>query len=195
MQSLAEQYPEVEIMPVFRKVCRQNYTVLDNELLNDQALDWRSLGLLCFLLSKSETWNVSITHLSNLRADGKHSIRKSLNNLIKTGYIKRRKIGNGKVEYDIYGERQETDESYPQAKVQKSDSGYPPKSENRTQRGTLSPKNPKCENPKSENRTLENKELLESKEKTRNARARESGDLVAAGEWLEKLKENIRALK
>ena len=37
-----------------RKSKKKNFTVLDNDLLNDTSLDWDELGKLVYLLSKAD---------------------------------------------------------------------------------------------------------------------------------------------
>lgn len=191
-------------MPVFRKVCKKNYTVLDNEILNDLDMDWKSLGLLVYLLSKPETWNVSIAQLTKLRSDGRYSITKAINALISLGYIERFKLGNGTVQYNVYAEKRTGEKSYPQPKirkpdsgsvpkVQKPDSGCHPKSKNLIQEGTQNQVFAQCKNPQSKNQHLVNKEYLVSNDLLKNAREEKSSPGKTVGDWIEGLKESIRS--
>jgi hypothetical protein len=43
---------------------RRNFTILDNQVINDDRLPFRALGVLTFLLSKPEGWRVDATLLS-----------------------------------------------------------------------------------------------------------------------------------
>lgn len=84
----------------------ETYTRIDNDTINDNALDWRELGLLVYLLSKPNHWEVSITHLAKQRKSGKDAIRVALNFLIDAGYVMRKKRGDGNVDYVIYDTKQ-----------------------------------------------------------------------------------------
>ena len=78
-----------------------NFTVISNELLNDQNLDWRDVGLLAFLLSKPDDWKVSVAHLKNFRQSGRDAIYKSLSNIIKAGYCRKKPNPKGGWDYEI----------------------------------------------------------------------------------------------
>lgn len=66
-----------------------NFTIISNDYLNDERLSLKDVGLLTYLLSKPKDWKIYVSQLADALKDGKDSIRSSINNLIKCGYIKR----------------------------------------------------------------------------------------------------------
>lgn len=81
-------------MPILRNKTQQNFTMISNLIFRDKELSLKDLGLLCFLMSLPDSWNFSIAGLAAIRADGKDSIRTSLNSLQKLGYIKKYQVRN-----------------------------------------------------------------------------------------------------
>ncbi len=72
---------------IIHKEHRCNYTQIDNDLLSDRSISWKAKGLLCYLLSKPEGWNVVINDLVNRSTDGHESIRSAMRELRKYGYL------------------------------------------------------------------------------------------------------------
>lgn len=68
---------------------RPRYTVIDNVAVEDHALSFRALGLLVFLLSKPDHWEVRYRHLAELGREGQHSVRVTLRELEQAGYLVR----------------------------------------------------------------------------------------------------------
>lgn len=94
---------------------KRNYTVLDNELINDKCLSFRALGVLTYLLSKPETWEAKIPDLtSRPRKEGVNAIKTALKELRNAKYVILRrgefKDSNGERKlgswYDVYEEPQ-----------------------------------------------------------------------------------------
>lgn len=73
-----------------------NYTVIDNELLNDKSLSLKSKGLLCYLLSKLEGWKVRSKDIANFSTDGETSIRSALKELRECGYSELQNVRDDK---------------------------------------------------------------------------------------------------
>ncbi len=65
-----------------------NYTVVDNGLLNEKRLTLKSKGLLCYLLSKPEGWEIRVNHLAQQSKDGASAIRSAIKELRNLGYAK-----------------------------------------------------------------------------------------------------------
>jgi hypothetical protein len=70
------------------------FLILRNEVSNDKRLSWAARGMLVYLLSKPDDWNVSIAQLINETKDsgsalGRDGVYKVLNQLIDAGYVKR----------------------------------------------------------------------------------------------------------
>ncbi|OGF63613.1 MAG: hypothetical protein A2Y62_18835 [Candidatus Fischerbacteria bacterium RBG_13_37_8] len=82
------------IIRISKKNRKKPYTMIDNRILNDIRLSLRSRGMLCYLLSKPDDWTVLVTQLIKEFSEGKHVVRKTLNELIECGYIKKIELRN-----------------------------------------------------------------------------------------------------
>ena len=68
---------------------RRRYTVVDNATVEDDALSFKALGLLVYLLSKPDDWQVNRDHLASTHTDGVAAVRSALAELEQAGYIVR----------------------------------------------------------------------------------------------------------
>ena len=75
---------------IIRSPRGESFTVIRNDLINDPNLDWKSLGLLVYLLSKPDNWNISPAHLMKQRKTGKHGVYAILKELCDAGYAERK---------------------------------------------------------------------------------------------------------
>lgn len=80
---------------IVRVGSRRRFTVVDNFAVEDPRLSFQALGLLTFLLSKPDNWEVSYRHLARVRTgprgEGEHAVRKTLDELEAHGYLVRRR--------------------------------------------------------------------------------------------------------
>lgn len=76
---------------ILRNPNRHRWTVIDNRILEDERLSWDARGLLAFLLSKPDKWNVNVTHLEGQSKAGRSKVRRILRELSDTGYLEYRK--------------------------------------------------------------------------------------------------------
>ena len=88
-------------MAIIRINNNANFTIVSNDLINDPLLDWRDVGLLTYLLSKPDTWEVSTAHLQQQKKSGREAIHNSLRSIIHAGYAKRKVSGNGGWIYEV----------------------------------------------------------------------------------------------
>jgi hypothetical protein len=133
-------------MSIVRIKKRRRFTTVHNETVEDKKLDFDALGLLVYLLSKPDSWEVSVKHLSGEKKSGKGKIERILKDLQKLGYAEYRKLHTGKVEWTIY---------------------EVPKPKNQDQEKP-EPKKPDQEKPDLENRTqvnTDNKQILNNSKK------------------------------
>lgn len=65
------------------------FVQIDKSALQDDRLSWKSKGLLAYLLSLPDDWQIYINELKNHSRDGRDSTRTAMNELIKFGYIHR----------------------------------------------------------------------------------------------------------
>lgn len=103
---------------VFRGKDHYSFTSINNEVLN-AGLSWDALGLLCYVLSKPQNWQVSTRQLVSqvAKADhptGRDATQRILNELIKHGFVLRTvsRGEGGKLvgwDYTFFGFRQHPD--------------------------------------------------------------------------------------
>lgn len=83
---------------------KDNFTMIPNNLLIDPELDWKDVGLLCYLLSKPDDWSVSVSHLAKQKKTGRDGVMAIIKRLRKAGYVLMKKLGSGEVEYVVHDE-------------------------------------------------------------------------------------------
>lgn len=77
-------------MAIIRRSIRpSHYTVIDNLVLQDKRMSWKGQGLLTYLLSLPDSWQINIKHLARERPDGKDSTLSGLKELKTLGYLKK----------------------------------------------------------------------------------------------------------
>lgn len=74
---------------VFRVQKNANYTTMSNYHLKDRRLSYKAKGLLSVILSLPDEWDYSLKGLSYIANDGIDSVRSTVNELEKFGYISR----------------------------------------------------------------------------------------------------------
>lgn len=81
---------------IVRVAHRARYTVICNTAIDDPRLSFQALGLLAFLLSKPDQWEVNYRHLATVRTgprgEGQHAVRQTLRELEEAGYLLRAKV-------------------------------------------------------------------------------------------------------
>ena len=75
------------------KKYKTDFFQVSNSVFRDKRLSFQELGLLLELLSLPNEWEFSIRGLSSLHKDGKSTIARTLNSLIKYGYLYRPEKG------------------------------------------------------------------------------------------------------
>ena len=76
-------------MPVIKRRHTSDFTVLPNDLLQDQRLSCRDRGLLVWMLSMPPDWNFSHNALlKELRFDKKGAVQSCIKKLKELGYLK-----------------------------------------------------------------------------------------------------------
>ncbi|AIF45718.1 hypothetical protein [Virgibacillus sp. SK37] len=152
------------------------FVQLDKHFINDQALTFKAKGILTYILSKPDGWQIRLKDLVNHTADGKAAVASGLDELMEHGYIfkyqERQENGTfGDWVYEVY-ERPEYNpkklegENIIKMKKQKRENKKNKSTENRKSEYGQPPKtdfpiseNPESENPESENQTYSNNEF------------------------------------
>ena len=79
-------------MDVVRVIKNKDYTTICNRIFKDKRLSLKAKGLIAMLLSFSDKWKLSINGLESILKEGRTSIRSTMNELIKFGYVERKQI-------------------------------------------------------------------------------------------------------
>jgi hypothetical protein len=72
---------------IIRREHNGNFTVVPNGVLNDEALSYDAVGLLCYLLSKPNNWTLQIEQLRHRGGVGRDKVYKLIGQLCDAGYI------------------------------------------------------------------------------------------------------------
>jgi hypothetical protein len=86
-------------MDIVRVIKSKDYTTICNRIFKDRRLSLKAKGLLAMLLSFSDSWKLSISGLYSILKEGKVSIRSTMNELIKYGYVERERVKDKKGVY------------------------------------------------------------------------------------------------
>tara|TARA_R100001443_G_C3342636_1_gene174855 strand:+ start:742 stop:1422 length:681 start_codon:yes stop_codon:yes gene_type:complete len=76
-------------MEIFRVKKNKNYSVICNEIFKNKNISLKAKGLLSLILSLPENWDLTIKGLDAICKEGVSSIRTTIKELMKNGYIKR----------------------------------------------------------------------------------------------------------
>jgi hypothetical protein len=77
---------------IIRREHNGNFTVIPNDVLNDKALSYDAVGLLCYLLSKPNNWSLQIEQLRHRGGVGRDKVYKLIGQLCEAGYIVKRPV-------------------------------------------------------------------------------------------------------
>ncbi len=101
------------------------FTMVANEVLRSTKISLKAKGMYSYLFSKPDGWEFSADRIKKEGNDGRHSVQSSLKELEETGYLERKKLPTGKVDYILkYStQSQETELRVEEAKVGFSHSG------------------------------------------------------------------------
>lgn len=88
---------------VIRKVRKEKeFAQISNDLINNRELSYKALGMLTYILSKPDDWQVYMSDLVRDGIEGEKSVRNGLNELIEKNYVQRYRVYNkdtGKVHH------------------------------------------------------------------------------------------------
>lgn len=77
------------------------FAQIKNEVLQDKNLSLRAKGLFAYLYSKPNHWDFSGDRIAKETNEGRRVIYNALKDLEKMGYLRRKRINNGRMEYHI----------------------------------------------------------------------------------------------
>lgn len=67
----------------------KNYTTINNAFLRRKDLSWKAKGILTYILSLPNDWNINLNEIMTHSADGEGSFRSGWKELQTAGYVKR----------------------------------------------------------------------------------------------------------
>ena len=142
-------------MSIIRTKSPHRFTIVSNELLAESnPMSWEATGLLIYLLSKPDNWQVSITALTNIGKCGKNKIESILKELKRLGYVVGKRRSSGKYNYYVY----DTPQSPPSM----------PQPENQVQAKKPKPENPVQAFPEQDFQSLINTDIKTNTENNNN---------------------------
>src|SRR5512136_1636955 len=74
---------------IIRIAKRRSYSVIPNSVLEDTSLSWEARGMLCYLLSKPDHWEVRVGHLISEGPAGREKVQSILHELEAKNYLTR----------------------------------------------------------------------------------------------------------
>ena len=97
------------MMAIIRTKREHNYTVVSNKVYDKNQLSWQAMGLLGYLLTKPDNWQVMVAELVNVTKDtkkptGREGVYNIINELKEKGFISVRKNSDGSTDYTVYDE-------------------------------------------------------------------------------------------
>lgn len=101
---------------IIRSTNRERWVTISKISLEDKHLSWRARGLHAFLMSKPNSWRVSVAHLTSQGPDGREAVMAALKELKDAGYLVQKKTRGGAGRFDgseteVYEEPQVTPET------------------------------------------------------------------------------------
>ena len=67
------------------------YVMLDKRLAEDRSLSWKAKGLMAYMLSRPDDWQIRVTDLVRRSPGGESAVRSGLRELEQRGYIVRKR--------------------------------------------------------------------------------------------------------
>src|SRR5690606_30925397 len=137
-------YDGWNVSMIIRAERKEKFTVVSNAALEDTRLSFRAKGILVFILSKPDKWQVSERHLAEQGPDGRSAVASALTELESAGYLRRTRTrqpdGTFARESMIFDEPQPAKEAEPAEETQPEqpaevDHSDPPGSQRSTMAG------------------------------------------------------------
>lgn len=86
------------------KKYNNKFTIVSNDVVQDNRLSWKARGIFAYLWSMPDDWNFYETEVAKHASDGRDSLRSGLTELKKFGYLKRERerLSNGRLGSSIW---------------------------------------------------------------------------------------------
>ena len=79
-----------------------NYFIASKYYVEDENISWKAKGIMSYLFSKPDDWQIYQTQLEKVSKDGKASVRSTINELINNGYMTRQSRRKSNGDFDGY---------------------------------------------------------------------------------------------
>ncbi len=79
-----------------------NYFIASKYYVEDENISWKAKGIMSYLFSKPDDWQIYQTQLEKVSKDGKASVRSTINELINNGYMTRQSRRKTNGDFDGY---------------------------------------------------------------------------------------------
>src|SRR5262245_974563 len=83
-------------MSIYRSPRRQHWTVVDQQVINDDRLSFRARGILLWLLDKPDNWSCRSEAIIDAGKEGRDAVRSALQELLEAGYLQRQRVQDEK---------------------------------------------------------------------------------------------------
>ena len=77
------------------------YTIIPNSILYSTQLSFKEKGLWTYLNSKPTGWDFSVIRMAEETSENKDTINRILNTIIEKGYLERKRLSSGKMQYTL----------------------------------------------------------------------------------------------
>lgn len=72
-----------------RKRKKKNYTMIDNDVIRREDLSWKAKGIMVYIFSLPDDWNINLNEVMKHATDGESAFRSGWKELKKAGYVER----------------------------------------------------------------------------------------------------------
>lgn len=79
-----------------------NFFIASKHYVEDTNLSWKAKGIMSYLFSKPDDWQIYQTQLEKVSTDGKASVRTTINELLEKGYMTRKSRRKHNGDFDGY---------------------------------------------------------------------------------------------
>jgi hypothetical protein len=83
-----------------KTIIKDRFATTPNELLNDKTISLKAKGLFAYIQSKPDDWDFSVERIANSLLEGVESIRNTIQELERKGYLIRQKVHLGQGKFD-----------------------------------------------------------------------------------------------
>ena len=77
---------------IIKRELNRNFTIISNEIFKNKNISLKAKGLHTLIMSLSDDWDFSISGIEQIIKENNYSIRSTINELIKFGYVNRERI-------------------------------------------------------------------------------------------------------